>query len=208
MTAAGSFWTRRREAVAAEAAADAQAERTAAAEAERATLAERDDAEVLAEMGLPDPAEMAAGDDFAAFMTETVPRHLQNRALRQLWRSNPVLACVDGLNEYDDDYRAAMLAGGPIQTAYQVGKGMKAHLEKMAEEAREAERAAENEVAEEEMETTELSPVVAETSDTQDPPEATVAVEPVEDPVAAAPDEAAPPPMPRRMQFHFQGDEA
>ncbi|WP_227268588.1 DUF3306 domain-containing protein [Roseobacter weihaiensis] len=131
MTAPASFWVRRRAAVEAEAAADAQAARAAQETARAEALAEKDDAEVLAEMGLPDPASLKQGDDFAGFMSREVPEHLRRQALRTLWRSNPVLACVDGLNDYDDDYRAATLLNEPIKTAYQVGKGMMAHIEEM-----------------------------------------------------------------------------
>ncbi|MFK7761751.1 MAG: DUF3306 domain-containing protein [Roseobacter sp.] len=134
------FWARRRAAVQAEAEADTHA-LAAAESAERAeALAEKDDTEILAELGLPDPQTLESGDDFAAFLNNDVPEHLRRVALRRLWRSNPVLACVDGLNEYDDDYRAAMLLQGPIKTAYQVGKGMLKHVEEMARQAEQAEK--------------------------------------------------------------------
>ena len=128
MTASISLWSRRRAAVKAEEEADLRA----AQEAARAQdLEGKTDAEVLAEMGLPDPETMTQGDDFAAFMSRDVPEHLRKQALRTLWRSNPVLACVDGLNDYDDDYRAAMLVKEHVKTAYQVGLGMKAHVDEM-----------------------------------------------------------------------------
>jgi hypothetical protein len=37
-------------------------------------------------------------------MKQAVPEELRRLALRKLWRSDPVLANVDGLNDYDLDY--------------------------------------------------------------------------------------------------------
>ena len=130
-----TFWARRRAAVQAEAEADIRAQEEAMLAARAEALAERDDAEILAEMGLPDPESMQQGDDFAAFMSREVPERLRRKALRTLWRSNPVLACVDGLNDYDDDFTIGATGNGPIKTAYQVGKGMMYHLEAMARQS-------------------------------------------------------------------------
>ncbi|MGZ2257309.1 DUF3306 domain-containing protein [Roseobacter sp. A03A-229] len=194
MTDVSSFWARRRAAVQAEAEADARAEDAAQAAAVQAGMAEKDDETVLEEMGLPDPDAMQPGDDFAAFMAKDVPTHLRNKALRKLWRSNPVLACVDGLNEYDDDFRAAMLAGGPIQTAYQVGKGMMSHLEEMARQEEQAARADEDVLDDE---TVEVAP-----EDHEEPVQTTATV------VAEAENEEFTTPKPRRMQFRFEEADA
>ena len=127
-----SSWSRRRAAVAAEAAADQLAAEDAVVakqyEKQHEALAEKTDVEILEELGLPDPDAMVQGDNFKAFLCKTVPGHLRKRALRTLWRSNPVLACVDGLNDYDDDYLTGSFGQGPISTTYQVGKGMLSHL--------------------------------------------------------------------------------
>ena len=130
-----TFWARRRAAVQAEAEADIRAQEEAMLAARAEALAERDDAEILAEMGLPDPESMQQGDDFAAFMSREVPERLRRKALRTLWRSNPVLACVDGLNDYDDDFTIGATGNGLIKTAYQVGKGMMYHLEAIARQS-------------------------------------------------------------------------
>lgn len=201
MTAQGSFWARRRAAVQAETQAEARAEAEQLAAARDADLADKDDAVVLEEMGLPDPEQMKSGDDFAAFMAEEVPKHLRNKALRKLWRSNPVLACIDGLNEYDDDYRAAMLAGGPIQTAYQVGKGMMAHIEEMArqEELAKVDAEASDDVVED----------IAEEADTEAPESEPVVSEvQSEDLLADAQDIVEAAPVPRRMRFQFEEAQA
>jgi hypothetical protein len=98
-------------------------------------LSEMSDTDILELLDLPDPDTLRKGDNFAAFMAKAVPMHLRNRALRNLWRSDPVLACLDGLNDYDTDYLTGSTGQGVIKTSYQVGRGLLAHVEKMAEEA-------------------------------------------------------------------------
>jgi hypothetical protein len=131
LTKVQSAWSRRKAAVAAEAAAEERAAEDALIAEKHKSLAEKTEVEVLEELGLPDPDLMVQGDDFKAFLSKTVPAHLRKRALRTLWRSNPVLACVDGLNDYDDDYLTGSYGQGPISTTYQVGKGMMSHLLEM-----------------------------------------------------------------------------
>ena len=126
---AADFWSRRRAAVQAEARAE-EAARRAEEEAEaRAALEARSDAEILAELNLPDPDRLQPGDDVAGFMARAVPDRLRRRALRRLWRLNPVLANVDGLVDYGEDFTDAACVLENLQTAYQVGKGMLSHLE-------------------------------------------------------------------------------
>ncbi len=122
------FWSRRKAAVEAEAEAAAAREEVVAAETREAESAEKTDEELLADLGLPDPDKMQKGDDFAAFMRSAVPERLRRRALRQLWRSNPVLANLDGLVDHGEDYsdKATVVPG--MQTAYQVGRGMLSHI--------------------------------------------------------------------------------
>ena len=144
MSARADFWSRRRAAVAAEERAEEEAGRQAAAAGERKAPEDRPDAELLAELELPDPDGMKQGDDFSAFMAEAVPERLRRRALRRLWRTNPVLANLDNLVDYGEDYTDAALAVENLQTAYRVGKGMLRHLEAMAEAAEKAEETAES----------------------------------------------------------------
>lgn len=84
---------------------------------------ERSDADILQELGLPDPETLKPGDDFSAFMTGPVPSRIRNRALRKLWISNPVLANLDELLEYGEDYTDAATVVENLETAYRVGKG-------------------------------------------------------------------------------------
>lgn len=75
--------------------------------------------------------------DFTVFMKKGVPTELKNAALRKLWRSNPVLAVVDGLNDYDEDFRVAEGALEHFQSAWKVGKGYADKAEEVAAEMEE-----------------------------------------------------------------------
>ena len=132
MTASRDFWSRRKAAVAAEAEDQQAAQESDEQTADRARLAEMSDEEVLAELDLPAPETLSRGDDFSVFMKRSVPDRLRRRALRALWRSNPVLANVDGLVDYDAEYSDSAMVVQDMQTAYQVGKGMLAHVQALA----------------------------------------------------------------------------
>lgn len=190
-------WSRRRAAVAAEAEAEDQAAQEATLVQEREALEEKNDAEILEELGLPDPDSLKMGDDFKGFMSKTVPERLRKRALRQLWRSNPVLACVDGLNDYDDDYLTESLGQGVIKTSYQVGKGMLAHLLEME---RQKEAASEIKADVQEADDDEAPEMVAEPSETP--------IEIAAENAQRVEDEEVPLAAPRRMQFQFEEDTA
>jgi len=132
----GNFWSRRRAAVEAEAKAEAEARLAAEAQAQDQALAaaqaEKTDAEILTDLGLPNPDGMAMGDNFAAFLQKSVPEHLRRRALRKLWLSNPVLANLDGLLDHNDDFSDAATVTPDLKTTYQVGRGLLAHVEALA----------------------------------------------------------------------------
>ncbi len=61
--------------------------------------------------------------DMSVFLKAGVPAALRNKALATLWRSNPVYACLDGLNDYDDDYSAPGLIMKTYKSAWQIGRG-------------------------------------------------------------------------------------
>ena len=84
---------------------------------------EEEEVALLQRLGLPRPESLGDGDDFAPFMNAGVPEFLRRRALRVLWRSNPVLANLDGLNDYDDDFNSPELTQKVLATGYQVGRG-------------------------------------------------------------------------------------
>ena len=116
-------------------------------------IEELTDAELLEKFALPDPDTMTAGDNFSAFMNQAIPDRLRRRALRVLWGSNPVLANLDELVDYGEDYTDAATVIENMQTIYQVGKGSAWKFQeeqarvaeaKAALEAEEAERRAHN----------------------------------------------------------------
>lgn len=79
------------------------------------------DPEVIAK--LPDLDSLTEETDFTAFLQDGVPEALRRKALRRLWRLNPVFANLDGLNDYDEDYSAGGIIAENIKTIYKVGKG-------------------------------------------------------------------------------------
>ncbi len=65
----------------------------------------------IAPEDLPDIDTLHKDSDFTVFMRDGVPEELKRRALRKLWTSDPVLANVDGLNDYDGDYATLLEKG-------------------------------------------------------------------------------------------------
>jgi len=83
---------------------------------------------------LPPIGGLTAESDFTPFLDRAVPAELRKLALRKLWLSDPVFGHLDGLNDYDDDFRT-LGVGKLVRTAYQVGKGMVTRAEQAAENA-------------------------------------------------------------------------
>jgi hypothetical protein len=197
MSQAPSFWDRRRAALAAEAEAE-QAAHEAAHKAEaQAELEAQTDEEILAQLELPEPESLEAGDDFTAFLSDAVPDRIRRRALRVLWRSNPVLANVDQLVDYGEDFTDSATVVENLQTAYQVGKGMLSHVQEMARQAAlkdgEGDETPEEETQEVMAEDVPEEPVAVKESATDERP-TEVEEEPVDLAEVAAP-------TPRRMKF-------
>ena len=200
MTRQTSFWDRRRAAVKAEQAAEQQAA-VAQAEAEhQATLAEKTDEDLLAELDLPDPDTMKSGDDFSAFMARAIPEHLRRRALRKLWVSDPALACLDDLVDYADDYTQASAVTN-FTTSYEVGKGLRRHIEDVARKAAASLEAASDtaEAPAIDEDTQPAAPVEidapAAVAQADAPAETAIADAAIEEPAALPP---------RRMAFRFE----
>jgi hypothetical protein len=72
---------------------------------------------------LPPIDELDFQSDYTAFLTENVPEELRRAALRKLWRSDPVLANLDGLNDYDEDYNLIDQVITLPQSSYRPGRG-------------------------------------------------------------------------------------
>ena len=92
---------------------DGIADQNAVAKAEDATPPEPEEAELdeAAIAELPDIETLDKDSDYTGFMRAGVPEALRQRALRKLWLSDPVLANLDGLNDYDDDFGAIYREG-------------------------------------------------------------------------------------------------
>ena len=189
------FWSRRRAAVDAERTAERDAVAKIDTAKANAALEDRPENNVLDELGLPVPETVHSGGEAQKFMAQAVPEYLRRRALRALWKSNPALACLDGLNDYDGDFTNAATDAPGVKTAYRVGKGLKAHLDHLAS----LEEPALNTSAEEDIPVAAASsPDNSETilADASDTPEGDDRVEtPEDEPMQIA--------RPRRMAFAF-----
>ncbi len=87
---------------------------------------------------LPPIDELNFESDYTVFLNKKVPEALRRAALRKLWTSDPVLACLDGLNDYDEDYNLVDTTITAAQTAYKVGRG---YLEDIEEKLEQVDRA-------------------------------------------------------------------
>ena len=98
----------------------------------------KSDEEILSILELPEPDTLKLGDTVEKFMDGRVPERIRARALRAFWKTNPLLANIDGLDEYCDDYTDAAMVVENLQTIYQVGKGYASQaldaLENLAED--------------------------------------------------------------------------
>lgn len=127
------FWSARRARVAEEEKSLADMELAEAQSRLNETQEAKSDQEILSEHDLPDPDTLTAEDDLSGFMVKSIPERLRLRALRRFWRLNPVLANVDGLVDYGEDFTDAATVVEQLVSTYQVGKGMSAHVEYLAE---------------------------------------------------------------------------
>lgn len=183
-------WARRRAAVRAEAEMLERQKQESVIARHHEELAKKPEAEVLAELDLPEPEDLEAGDDFSAFMKSTVPAAIRNRALRKLWLTDPVLANVDNLVEYGEDFTAQGKLGVAIKTAYRVGKGI------LSDEQEEDKR---------EEVPGEIADVAAEGTPSLPEPETEVELEATQPEIAQIADVAEPirPAVRPRMKFEF-----
>ncbi len=112
----------------------------------------RPDAEILAEAGFEAPESYDRPEELRAFLSAALPQRFKTRALRRLWRLDPVLANLDGLVDYDQDYTDAATVVKDMPTVYRVGRGMFdriAELEEAREEKNREEKNREEEAREE-----------------------------------------------------------
>jgi hypothetical protein len=161
---------------------------TAAAEPKSPDSGEDPDAgdpEVIAK--LPDLETLDDDSDFTGFLQDGVPEALRRQALRRLWRVNPILANLDGLNDYDENYSLLGMVTEQIQSLYRVGKGYLDEDEPDGPDGEETETEGGGEIAEGAAEGHEESatPDPEETAESTPDPEPDDSSDPVE-PVQAA----------------------
>ena len=115
----------------------------------------KSDEEILSILELPEPDTLKLGDTVEKFMNNRVPERIRARALRAFWKTNPLLANIDGLDEYCDDYTDAAMVVENLQTIYEVGKGYASQaldaLENLAEDDVQDEAIAAIEAVDDEM---------------------------------------------------------
>lgn len=95
--------------------------------------------ELLSELELaklPDPDTLDAASDFSVFMRPGVPPELRRRALRRLWRIDPIIATPDCIDDYYivNDFSDASTVVADLKTLYRVGRGMATAIAEAAEE--------------------------------------------------------------------------
>jgi len=92
---------------------------------------------------LPPVESLSKDSDYSAFMRPEVPQELRQKALRQLWATDPVLSSPDVFDMHNLDYNAVPTFPEGVKTLYRVGRGLVDAMEADAEEA-EARKAAES----------------------------------------------------------------
>ena len=135
---------------------------------------------------LPPIDSLTKESDFTPFLADKVPEFIRRRALAVLWRSDPVLANLDGLNDYDLNYRLIdTLIDAAKDTAYRVGKGFARDDDEEADGEATEEIAAEatppdETVGEKQPEIDETSPEAADSGPQGDAPENADGAEPAD----------------------------
>jgi hypothetical protein len=105
------------------------------------------DEEQEAVAGLPALETLNSQSDFTPFLADKVPEFIRRRALSVLWRSDPVLANIDGLNDYDEDFNIIdTLIDIAKDSSYRVGKGYATEEEGEEEGINEAHTAVEGDI--------------------------------------------------------------
>ena len=73
---------------------------------------------------LPPVEALDENSDYTGFLRDGVPEALKNAALRRLWRSSPLFAFRDGLDDYDEDYTLAEVVAEKVSSLYRRGQGI------------------------------------------------------------------------------------
>lgn len=134
-----SRWSRRK----LDEAAKAEAEPEAPGETETIEAQQVEAARVEAEITEAEANRLAAEaidletltfeSDFKVFLKRGVPEALRRTALRKFFNSNPLLANLDGLNDYDEDYNNP--AHKVYKSSWDVARGFLTKAEELAQKA-------------------------------------------------------------------------
>jgi hypothetical protein len=84
---------------------------------------------------LPSVESLTKDSDYAPFMRPEVPEELRQKALRQLWATDPVLSSPDLFDMHNLDYNAVPTFPEGVRSLYRVGRGLIDAIEAEAEEA-------------------------------------------------------------------------
>lgn len=123
-----SRWAKRKAAVREAEEAETVAEEPVVEEQEPETeeqamaLLEERDPELAEQISGMDLDKLSYDDDFTLFMKTKVPDIIRRKALSKLWLSQPLLANLDGLNEYDEDYTQAADAAEMVRKAFEAAR--------------------------------------------------------------------------------------
>lgn len=125
-------WSRRKQA------AREAARQPEAAESEAPLPDATEAPDQLAEVAeLPDPDTLDASSDFSVFLRREVPLETHQKALRRLWRLDPIYNRIDGLDDYCEDFTDQAKVVKGLRTAYKVGRGF---LEQISDAAADKEQ--------------------------------------------------------------------
>lgn len=121
---------------------EAEAEARALEDSQRKLLADPDQRDTppddetrqrwIEELEQIDVDALSYDSDFTIFMKGWVPNTMRKRALRKLWTTNPSLAVLDGLNDYDLDYTDKAVQAGTVISSWSAQGGY-SKLEELAE---------------------------------------------------------------------------
>ena len=176
-------------------------------EPEETPLDPEAEAELLRKLDLPDPETLKTGDDFKSFLRKEVPERIRRRALARLWRSHPLLATVDDLVEYGEDFTDSALVVDNLKTIYQVGRGMVLPDEEETAAAKEAPAGDLPEQGTAAVEEQQEEPAMVEPEQALPSEEQEVAVVGEATPAPGTEADSYEPPRRRAMAFRFEGDE-
>lgn len=137
---------------------------------------------------LPPLDSLTQDSDFTPFMQEGVPEFLKRKAMRILWRSNPLFGFRDGLNDYDEDFNVVHKIIKEGFGAYQVGRGHLSEDELQNMMPERAKRAFDVDEEDDESESDSEVAEIPESADTE--PSATTAPDTVSSENPGAPENA------------------